>query len=440
MKKLPPSFVNRMESRLDSEEFQLFLSSYESEFIQSIRLNPLKPTKEFSNLTSVPWNSEGKYLDQKKSFITDPLWHAGTYYVQEASSMILKHVFKQIYVDKSPKLALDLCAAPGGKSSLLQALLNKESVLIANEPIKSRAHILKENHIRLGINPNLIITQNDPKDFSSLDALFDYIQVDAPCSGEGMFRKDEIALKEWSVNNCNFCSERQKRILANTAPSLAKNGYLIYSTCTFNPEENEVLMDWFCNEFDFESIPLKFPTKWQINEVKQNLCFAYYFYPHRVKGEGLFLSVLQKKSGIEKREPQKVDIKSASLPFITDENIQLEGNVYRSISPELSATLNKIKTILNPIYYGIELGELKGKDFIPSQALATYHKKLHSFSEIEVSEEEALNFLRGNTPNVSFDNKGFYLIKYRGFGLGWLKNIGTRANNYYPKPWRIKHY
>lgn len=442
MKNLPLPFLERMKSRFETEEFLQFQKAYEVDFTQSIRLNPKKPIIEFQDYPSVFWNEDGKYLEQKRSFITDPLWHAGTYYVQEASSMILKEVFKQIYPKKSPELALDLCAAPGGKSTLLQSLLDKDSVLIANEVIKSRVQILKENHIRLGISQNLILTQNDPKDFTKLEEFFDYIQVDAPCSGEGMFRRDEIALKEWSEANCQLCSERQKRILANIAPTLAKDGYLVYSTCSFNSEENENLMNWFCQEFDFESVSLHFPLEWGISEIQSENCFAYYFYPHKVKGEGLFLSVLQKKSGYGKKnfsilKPHK---NCTVSPFIQVENCQSENGTYRAVSPELTAVLNEIKNCLNPIYYGVELGELKGKDFIPAQALANFHKKLHHFPEVEISKEEALEFLRGNDPNLALNQKGIYLINYRNSSLGWLKFIGNRSNNYYPKPWRIKYY
>ena len=245
MNKLPESFLERMKLQFSDKDFEEFLNAYNSKIPQSIRLNPKKTTEKFFGLKSVPWNENGKYLSENQLFITDPFWHAGTYYVQEPSSMILGEIFRQIFPNEKPKRALDLCAAPGGKSTLLQSLLDENSVLIANEVIKPRVQILKENHIRLGISENLIITQNDPKHFSKLEEFFDYIQIDAPCSGEGMFRRDEIAREEWSEANCNLCSERQKRILADVESSLCKDGFLVYSTCTFNPKENEELMDWF---------------------------------------------------------------------------------------------------------------------------------------------------------------------------------------------------
>lgn len=431
-----------MESRISEKDFQSFVSAYERSAPQSIRINSKKPTDVYHELKSVSWFSDGKYLDEKKQFITDPLWHAGTYYVQEASSMILAEIFKQIYGKDSPKRALDLCAAPGGKSTLLQSLLDENSVLIANEVIKPRAQILKENHIRLGISENLIITQNDPKQFSKLEEFFDYIQIDAPCSGEGMFRKDEAALREWSEANCNLCCERSKRILADTLTALAKDGYLVYSTCTFDPDENENLMEWACENFDLTSVKLDFPEEWGISQMEFNGVWGYYFYPHKVEGEGLFVSVMKKNSGFGLNSPENTKkpkpIQIAHL--IESDNIIQQGNQLIWETDELRKVKNFIHPKLNIVYSGIELGEIKGKDFIPAQALASFYKHLHIFPEVDVNAETALQFLRGNDPQLDLDQKGIYLLTYQNLGLGFVKFIGNRSNNYYPKPWRIKNY
>lgn len=442
MNKLPEAFLERMKSRFDENEFNEFKASYESEAQTSIRLNPKKSISDFEDLPAVPWFENGKILHGKKLFITDPLWHSGAYYVQESSYMILGEIFKQIHPDEKPKRALDLCAAPGGKSTLLQSLLDQDSVLIANEVIKPRAQILKENHIRLGISENIIITQNDPKHFSGLHEFFDYIQIDAPCSGEGMFRRDETARQEWSEANCNLCSERQKRILADIESSLCKEGYLVYSTCTFNPKENEELIDWFCKKFDFESVQLNFNPDWGISEVEFNHIFGYYFYPHKVKGEGLFVSVMMKNSGFGlnnlscSKKIKPLEIKN----LIESENIIQEKNVIIWETEELREVKNEIRNKLNIIYSGIELGEMKGKDFIPAQALASFYKHLHIFPEVDTDAETALQFLRGNDPQLYLDHKGIYLLTYQNLGLGFIKFIGNRSNNYYPKPWRIKNY
>ncbi len=442
MTKLPESFLQRMESRISEKEFQDFVSAYEHSALQSIRLNPKKYTGVFDDLVPVPWFSSGKYLDEKKQFITDPLWHAGAYYVQEPSSMILGEILKQLFPEEKPKRALDLCAAPGGKSTMLQSLLDENSVLIANEVIKSRAQILKENHIRLGISENLIITQNDPKQFSGLEELFDYIQVDTPCSGEGMFRKDDAASHEWSEANCNLCCERSKRILADIIPALAKEGYLVYSTCTFNPKENEESVHWACQSFDLSSVQFDFPAEWGISEVEFNGIFGYYFYPHKVRGEGLFVSVMKKNSGYGLLHLESAKkLKSVQIPqLIESENIIQQKEILIWETEELRKVKNFIYNKLNIVYSGIELGEIKGKDFIPTQALASFYKHLHIFPEVDVNAETALQFLRGNDPQLHLDQKGIYLLTYQNSGLGFVKFLGNRSNNYYPKPWRIKNY
>lgn len=442
MNKLPASFLERMKSKFSEGEFQDFQNAYESKIPQSIRLNPKKNIQKFSELPTIPWNENGKLLSENQMFITDPLWHAGAYYVQEPSSMILGEIFHQIFTESKPKRALDLCAAPGGKSTLLQSLLDENSVLIANEVIKPRAQILKENHIRLGISKNLIITQNDPKQFTELDEFFDYIQVDAPCSGEGMFRKDDIAMREWSEANCQLCAERSKRILADILPTLAKDGYLAYSTCTFNPKENEELVNWACEEFDLSSIQFDFPENWGIEEVELNGVFGYYFYPHKVQGEGLFVSVMKKNSGFGLLNlPDSKKGKSIQIPdLVESENIKEENGKIIWETEELRKVKNFIFNKLNTVYSGIDLGELKGKDFIPAQALANFYQKLHHFPEVELDEKSALEFLRGNDPDLDLEKKGIYLLTYENLGLGFVKFIGNRSNNYYPKPWRIKNY
>lgn len=442
MLELPSQFIERMKNRLPGEEFDLFLKAYEDENLPTIRINPKKEISVFEELSPIPWNPWGKILPKKKRYITDPLWHAGAYYVQESSSMILTEIFRQIYSEEKPERVLDLCAAPGGKSTLLQTLIDEEALIVANEVIKTRAQILKENHIRLGLSPNIIITQNDPKDFSGLEEFFDYIQIDTPCSGEGMFRKDESALREWSEANCQLCTERSKRILADVLPALAKDGYLVYSTCTFNPKENEELIQWACKTFELESIPLYFNPEWGISEVEYQEVHGYYFYPHKVKGEGLFISVLKKINGFGKAglmTPKK--IKPISIPNIQEsENlVEEKGNLIWE-TPKLRAAKQELKNHLNILYSGIELGEQKGKDFIPAQALANYHQKLHNFPSVEVSEAQALEFLRGNDPDLDLNQRGIYLITYQNLGLGWVKFLGNRSNNYYPKPWRIKNY
>lgn len=442
MNQLPQSFIDRMKIRLPENEWNDFFDAINFPPKISIRLNTKKIQSEFLTFETIPWHTNGKILADKKQFITDPMWHAGTYYVQESSSMILAEIFRQLNGENSSQCALDLCAAPGGKSTLLQELLDEDALLVANEVIKSRAQILKENHIRLGLSRNLIITQNDPKNFSELEEIFDYIQVDAPCSGEGMFRRDEIAREEWSEANCQLCSERQKRIVADIQNALAKDGHLVYSTCTFNPKENEELMFWATENFGLESVPLNFPKEWNITEVNYKGVYGYYFYPHKVKGEGLFVSVLKKISGFGLTSiPKKTKNKSIIIPQLhLQENLIQQNNQVFYESEIVQNFKQFVGKKLNIIYAGIELGEIKGKDFLPAQALANFHETLHQFPTFEVNETQALEFLRGNDPKIETLQKGIILLTYENHGLGFIKHLGNRANNYYPKAWRIKHY
>lgn len=441
---LPDAFLNRMRKQFDANAYDAFVAAYESPAPLSVRLNPFKGLPDlFNECPKVPWAAEGRYLEGKTRFIDKPLWHAGAFYVQEASSMALAAIYQQLFPDgKAPVRALDLCAAPGGKSTHLQSLLPVSSLLVANEVIGSRVAILKENHIRLGLHDNLLITQGDPKRFGELEAMFDYIQVDAPCSGEGMFRRNDKALSEWSEQNGAFCAARQKRILSQVLPSLSQGGILVYSTCTFNPEENEEMMAWACKSFNLQSIHLSFPGEWGISPVKSGAAEGYYFYPHRVKGEGLFYAVLQKRNGQAlsklKTASRSIAPQIEALPYSTQ--LQVRQNHYFLASEALLALEASLKKKVSIHYLGLELGELKGKSFIPSQALANDHQGRHHLPKIEVDEAQALAFFRGGDPHLETTENGFHELVFQGLGLGWVKVIGSRVNNYYPKPWRIKNY
>lgn len=255
MQQLPEKFVEKVRS-LIPQEAELFFDAIANEPATTIRLNPLKKTEAFTYAESVPWISHARYLDKRPSFVADPLFHAGAYYVQEASSMFITKIIEHITSKNSSKCyVLDLCAAPGGKSTLLLDHLDDSCLLVANEIIKSRVNILEENCIKWG-RSNLMVTNNDPKDFTSLTNFFDIIVVDAPCSGEGMFRKDKNAISEWSEENVQLCSHRQQRILADVLPALKPGGFLIYSTCTFNTSENEDNVLWMEKEFGLKSVEI----------------------------------------------------------------------------------------------------------------------------------------------------------------------------------------
>ncbi len=281
------------------------------EQVTSVRFNPKKVSSMVNGEWSInnniqhsplaihqkiPWSSQGYYLKERPSFTFDPSFHAGSYYVQEASSMFLEEVLKQTTDLTKPLRVLDLCAAPGGKSTLIQSLISIESLLVSNEVIKSRANILEENIIKWGAT-NVVITNNDPKDFSRVENYFDVIVIDAPCSGSGLFRKEPEAINEWSEENVNLCNQRQQRIIADVWNSLKQDGILIYSTCSFSQKEDEDILDWIGDEFSVDSLQLAINKDWNIvetNSSKKNY-FGYRFYPDKLKGEGFFIAALQKK-------------------------------------------------------------------------------------------------------------------------------------------------
>jgi len=288
---LPQAFLNRIKHQF-ADQFESFVEAIDQAPAVSLRTNPAK-FRVSTNAEKVPWCKNGIFLNQRPSFTLDPLFHSGAYYVQEASSMFLEQAFQQ--TDNSTnRIVLDLCAAPGGKSTHLLSLMDPSGLLVTNEVIRSRVSILNEN-IRKWGHQNVVVCNNDPADFSALEGLFDLILIDAPCSGEGLFRRDASAIEQWSVENTNMCATRQRRILADVWTSLKSGGYLIYSTCTFNPAENEENLQWLAENNELESIQIHLEESWGIEEVNCNGLFGYRFLPHHVKGEGFFHTRIRKK-------------------------------------------------------------------------------------------------------------------------------------------------
>ena len=271
--------------------------------VVSIRINPAKiSASPFPESKPIPWSSTGYYLPDRPSFTLDPLLHAGAYYVQEASGMFLEQCLKQTIDLSLPLKVLDLCAAPGGKSTLIQSFLSEESLLVSNEVIKSRASILVENISKWG-NENVIVTNNDPRDFSRLPEYFDVIVADAPCSGSGLFRRDVNAIDEWSIGAVESCSLRQQRILSDAYVSLKQNGVLIYSTCSYSPEENEQICDWLIRNYDVTPLKIAVNPNWNIVYTESDLRAAgYRFFPDKIRGEGFFIACFRKNDGASTAE------------------------------------------------------------------------------------------------------------------------------------------
>ncbi len=396
---------------------------------------------------AVPWSKFGYYLKTRPSFTFDPLFHAGCYYVQEASSMFLEQALNQTVDLSKPLKILDLSAAPGGKSTHIQSLISKDSLLVSNEVIRSRANILKDNIIKWGCD-NVIVTNNDPKDFAKLENYFDVIVVDAPCSGSGLFRKEPDAIEEWSLNNVQLCSQRQQRILADTWPALKKGGILIYSTCSYSKEENEDILDWMIKELAVSSWQLAVAPEWGIVCVMGITgATGYRFWPDKVKGEGFFLACVRKTDGEEdaflkiKKRPEaatKNDLtiiekwaKAGSHHFIKYNN-----TVY-AWPQQLANDFSLLLSNLRVIYSGTIIGEIVREKLVPDHALAMSQLINESIEKKTLNYEQAIDYLKRKELNIEIVTKGWQLVNYEGHPLGWINVLPNRINNYYPKELRI---
>ena len=392
MIQLPEDFIQETRLLMGEERFSSYMEAFNEEAPTSIRLNtkacPLGQHLLVGDRShhQVPWCEEGYYLEGRPPFTFDPLFHAGCYYVQEAASMFVCHALRSVLPSTSSGTAvegLDMCAAPGGKSTAMLNVLSDDSQLVSNEPIPTRAQILLENITKWGA-PNCIVTNNYPRDFRKAKTQFDVILCDVPCSGEGMFRKDPATINEWSLQNVEKCWRLQREIVADAWECLKPGGILIYSTCTFNTKENEENVRWIIDSYDAEILSVPIENEWGITGSLLEGFDApvYRFIPGITQSEGLFMTVLRKegiKSGAgAKNDMQRLKMLKTDLP---------EGD----------------------------------------------------FPQVELSYTEALKYLRGEALTLPADTpRGFVTVTYKGFPLGPAKNIGNRANNLYPKPWRIK--
>ncbi len=443
LKKLPLPFQNQMQNILKAD-YQAFIDSLQMPPSVSIRLNPYKKTDKISFNEPVKWCDNGYYLENRPVFTLDPLFHAGAYYVQEASSMFIAEAIRQTVDLSKPLKVLDLCAAPGGKTTLLASLLNENSVLLANEAIKNRVGVLKENLEKWGFT-NYIVSNHDAEELGNLEGFFDIVLVDAPCSGEGLFRKDPKAIEEWSEANVQLCSARQKRILQAAAHLVASEGILLYSTCTYNEEENQKNLKWMTQRFDFEQVSLSLPAEWGIVERGG----GYHFFPHKLKGEGFFLSIFRKEKTHQAIFSGKIRLNHVRKRHtaIINEWIAKPEDFEFFMKPDNSIVAipenlqNEYATILRSTEKrssGIEIGIFKGEDFIPSHSLALSTMVAQNLPAVELSKEEALLFLKKENLKLDKATNGWLLARYEGLNLGWMKGIGDRINNYLPKDWRIR--
>lgn len=457
--KLPSAFEARTLEWMGEESYRALEAALQTEPPVSIRVNRAKRNQEVAG-EPVPWSSMGVYLSQRPTFTFDPLFHAGCYYVQEASSMFVEQVLRT-YVTE-PVVMLDLCAAPGGKSTHARAVLPAGSLLVANEVMRNRSQVLAENLIKWG-DAEVVVTNNDPADFTSLTELFDVLLTDVPCSGEGMFRKDPVAVEEWSVDNVQVCWQRQRRILADVWPALKPGGLLIYSTCTYNREEDEDNVAWIARELGAEPLEVPISADWGITGNLAGQDFPVYrFLPHRTKGEGFFLAALRKqgtaclsdrndKERIKKKK-QKGEKGTSSQAVVVPKEVknwlhpsddfQFEVRGSRAVAfPKAHASVYALlQQTLKTIHAGVTVGEWKGKDFIPDHSLAmSVQLNKDLFPCAELNYEQAVAYLRKEAITLDASvPRGYVLVTYERIPLGFVKNIGNRANNLYPQEWRIR--
>ena len=452
---LPESFIKSLEG-LPGFDRQNFEHVHETqEQVTSVRINSAKPFDYhehafLKNAQQIPWCKEGNYLDTRPVFAADPLWHAGAYYVQEASSMFIQHILNQILPTPADKIVLDLCAAPGGKSTLLANYFRK-GLVVANETIKSRNAILVENITKWG-SDHVIVTQNDPAHFKALPQFFDLMLIDAPCSGSGLFRKDPEAINEWSEDSVKHCSTRQERIIDDSLVTLKEGGDLIYATCSYSFEEDEKMMDQICNIADMQNIPIAIPSEWSIVETEspEHKAKGYRFYPDKVKGEGFFVSVFKKISepnvGYYSTDFSWNDLSKKEFGVLST-HFELPLNYAFIMHQQMIIAIDKqfdiqVKALLKNLYIkkiGLAIGEIKGIDLIPSHALAVSDWANIPYENIAVDEQTALQYLR-RADLVIDGYKGWHTLSFQGIRLGWAKLLPNRLNNYYPNEWRLLKY
>lgn len=450
MSTLPTAFLQSISHATGFNKEAFIQTHADAQPLTSIRLNPAKPTEAIQDVpveSIVPWCEQGRYLTHRPSFTLDPIFHGGAYYVQEASSMFLHYVIKSIFTHTTPKRVLDVCGAPGGKSTLLASAL-PNSFIVANEVIKTRVGILAENISKWG-SDHVVVTNNDPADFKKLPGYFDLMVIDAPCSGSGLFRKDPKAIDEWSEANVQMCSLRQKRILTDTIGSLRQNGYVVYSTCSYSPEEDEDICDWIVDTFQLTPISIAVDDAWNIVQTTsaKNQVPGYRFYPDKVKGEGFFIACFQQKNTVNEyygyhntiKETTK-PIKELCSPFLQHPDqyiLNNEREIVIAIPSKWQEEYANIAHTLHTRKSGVAIGTVKGKDLIPHHELALSSIISSAVTQIELTKEKALHYLKRQPFSVETNYKGWAVCSYQHILLGWIKVLPNRVNNYYPTDWRI---
>ncbi|HLP10554.1 MAG TPA: hypothetical protein VK177_01415 [Flavobacteriales bacterium] len=430
---------------LSNEKKKILLEALETNQANySVRLNPAKISAAI-NLNRVDWCKNAFYIDSKPRFSMDPLWHAGAYYVQEAGSMFLDTVIRALPFNHTPTHALDMCAAPGGKTLLMADALPEECVVVANEILPVRFKSLHENIIKWG-NCNIITTNNAPAQFESLEAYFDLVLVDAPCSGEGLLRRHDEALNQWSPKLIEECAFRQKEILASSLECLKPGGFLIYSTCTFNTLENEENIKWLIEEKNCLPVDLDLTLSPQITLTETCGNKAYRFFPGITQSEGFFITVVQKPTTHSAKHwsAKSIKLKQVANPVkeIIDFNVKCtvteEKNGLKFYTQQVLEGLAHLSERLKVMDAGRDFGVVKNGKFIPSETLgfATCINVSDDFMTA-VNYDEAVAFLSRADFKLNHQKRGYNFIVYENVRLGLVNLLENRINNYYPNHWRI---
>lgn len=449
---IPQQFIQQMHTLLGDDADALIHAITSTAASVAVRINPQKTSASaIGHLAQVPWCPDGAYLSERKQFTFDTDFISGRYYVQDASSMFIAHALRQTV--HQPVRYLDLCAAPGGKTTAAIGTLPQGSLVVANEIVPLRAKILLENVLKWG-NSNVVVTNNSPADFKPLTAFFDVIATDVPCSGEGMMRKDQEAVEQWTPALVDSCAERQRSIIDDVWRCLRPGGLLIYSTCTYNRLENEMIVDYICNQYGAASVPLHTQPDWGIISAIGSNHHCYRFMPHRLSGEGLFMCVLQKpmmpeqEVSMKKQKAKANKSGAAAVPpaevknWITDANnynIRLADGEVSALPCHCTMAVDVLQQHLKVLHAGITLGNTKGKNCIPHPSLAlSVALNRNAFQCAEVDYATAIAYLRGEAVTLPDAPRGYVLITHLGAALGFANNLGNRANNLYPKEWRIR--
>jgi 16S rRNA C967 or C1407 C5-methylase (RsmB/RsmF family) len=431
---IPESFFQRLP--LPESEMQAFRDSLREPPPTALRLNPFK-AKLVAKLERVPWCKEGVYLEKRPVFTSDPAFHAGAYYPQEASSQVMDHVVRQLALDQEPISALDLCGAPGGKATLLRSVLHPDSFVWANEIVPKRAKVLFENLQKWG-HEGIAVSRARPADFSDMKAAFDLILVDAPCSGEGLFRKQPGAVEEWSLDAVEACALRQREILRDIWPSLKPGGILVYSTCTFNQMENEDTLNRLAElgGVDFPEVAMPFQG---VSPSRERGVTGYRFWPHRVKGEGFFLAVVRKAEGKmgkrkigNRQHLRSVKISGLSLPCVADDR-----NVTYVLTDRGRKLWEQFPAKEKVISPGYEIGRVKSDRYLPGHGRAMW-RSFRSREGAELSLGEALVYLSCHDVMWDRDGKGIIPVSFEAFDLGYARCDKSRLVSKYPLNFRIR--